>query len=150
MEIVLKPIGIIYTPYQTKEDVPRQGKFNKEATGTIELDEDFVPGLKDLEGFSHLILLFHFHQAEGYVLLLTPRSDHLERGVFSTRAPIRPNHIGMTIVKLLDNKENKLTIGNVDMLDGTPLLDIKPYIPDLDSVSEARIGWLQDRFNHKI
>jgi tRNA-Thr(GGU) m(6)t(6)A37 methyltransferase TsaA len=146
MEIVLEPIGIIYTPFKSKEEVPRQGTFNEEINGTIELDKRYMTGLKDLKAFSHLILIFHFHKADTYKLLLTPRDDNVVRGVFATRAPARPNHIGMTIVKLIDIDKNILTIGNVDMLNGTPLLDIKPYIPDLDSISNARIGWIQDRF----
>ena len=149
MQIVYQPIGLIHTPYTSKEEVPRQGRFNKEIMGKIILDKSFEPGLKDLEGFSHLILLFHFHKAEEHKLVFTPRKDTKLRGVFSTRAPIRPNPIGMSIVELISIDKNILTIANLDMLDGTPLLDIKPYIPDLEVKGNIRIGWLEGRFNKR-
>jgi tRNA-Thr(GGU) m(6)t(6)A37 methyltransferase TsaA len=112
--------------------------------GTVILDPELEPGLKDLEGFSHLVLLYHFHQAGETHLKVKPFLDEEKRGVFATRAPNRPNGIGLSVVVLLNIKGNLLEIQNVDMLDGTPLLDIKPYVPEFDEGDEVRIGWLEN------
>ena len=111
--------------------------------GTVELFPEFAEGLKDLDGFSHLILLYNFHQSSGYRLTVTPFLDSEPRGVFATRAPKRPNPIGLSIVRLARIQGATLDIENVDMLDGTPLLDIKPYVPDFDHQADCRIGWLE-------
>ena len=111
--------------------------------GTIEVFPEFREGLRDIEGFSHIILIYHFHRVNGSKLLVTPFLDTQLRGVFSTRAPTRPNPIGMSIVRLRERKQNILYIENLDILDGTPLLDIKPYVPEFDHRPEVRTGWLE-------
>jgi len=142
MTACFEPIGIIHTPFTTKEGMPIQPKFGEGIRGSIELYKEFEEGLLDLDGFSHLILIYHLHQSQGYQLEVTPFLDHLQHGVFATRAPRRPNAIGLSIVKLIEIKNNILIIENVDMLDQTPLLDIKPYIPLFDHYQEAKTGWL--------
>jgi tRNA-Thr(GGU) m(6)t(6)A37 methyltransferase TsaA len=111
--------------------------------GNVEIFHEFAAGLKDLEGFSHIILLYHLHEAEGARLVVTPFMDAEPRGVFATRAPRRPNAIGLSTVELVEVRENVLTVENVDMLDGTPLLDIKPYVPEFDQRERCRVGWLE-------
>jgi tRNA-Thr(GGU) m(6)t(6)A37 methyltransferase TsaA len=111
--------------------------------GTVEVFPEFTEGLKDLEGFSHIILLYHFHRVQEVKLVVTPFMDFQPRGVFATRAPKRPNPIGLSIVKLLGIEQNTLHIENVDILDGTPLLDIKPYVPEFDHHPADRVGWLE-------
>lgn len=110
--------------------------------GTVEVFEEYSEGLKDLDGFSHLILLYQFHQSEGFDLSVVPFLDTEKRGLFSTRAPRRPNPVGLSIVQLEKVEGCVLHINNVDILDGTPLLDIKPYVPDFDEQAEVRTGWL--------
>ena len=122
--------------------MPIQPTGAKGVQGTIELLQEFVPGLQDVDGFSHLILLYHFHHADGYALLSRPFLDERQRGVFATRAPRRPNPIGFSIVRLADIQGSVLNILDVDILDGTPLLDIKPYVPAFDDRAETKIGWL--------
>ena len=113
--------------------------------GHIEILPEYVDGLADLDGFSHIILLYVFHMTSKVNLMVTPFLDLNPRGVFATRAPTRPNPIGLSIVKLLGVKENTLQIENVDVIDGTPLLDIKPYVPEFDQYPEARVGWLEEK-----
>ena len=112
--------------------------------GNVEVFEDFRAGLKDLEGFSHIILLYHFHRSQGFKLHVVPFMDSQIRGLFATRAPRRPNPIGLSVVRLLKIGNGLLHIENVDILDGTPLLDIKPYVPDFDAPTEVRTGWLEE------
>lgn len=140
--ITYKPIGIIRTPFKSREGMPIQPSGAKGVQGTIKIEKEYVGGLKDLEGFSHIILLYHFHLSKGYYLTLTPFLDDQPRGVFSTRAPRRPNPIGMSIVKLIRIRKDVLEIENVDIIDGTPLLDIKPYVPEFDAQKEVKTGWL--------
>jgi len=111
--------------------------------GTVELLGEFQEGLKDLDGFSHIILLYHFHRSRGFKLAVVPFLDSESRGLFATRAPKRPNAIGLSVVQLDKIEDGILYIRNVDILDGTPLLDIKPYVPEFDAPKEARIGWMQ-------
>ncbi len=141
--VTIKPIGIIHTPYNRIEDMPIQPKGASEVEGYILLDEDYIEGLKDLEGFSHIYLIYRFHQAKRTEMLVTPFMDIEKRGVFATRSPLRPNHIGISIVELKRVEGYKIFIEGVDMLDGTPLLDIKPYIEKFDGVKGSRSGWLQ-------
>jgi tRNA-Thr(GGU) m(6)t(6)A37 methyltransferase TsaA len=110
----------------------------------VEVLEEYAPGLKDLQGFSHIILLYHLHRAQRYTLAVTPFLDTQQRGLFATRAPKRPNPIGLSVVKLVRVEGCLLHVENVDMLDGTPLLDIKPYVPEFDHQPEVRIGWLEN------
>jgi tRNA-Thr(GGU) m(6)t(6)A37 methyltransferase TsaA len=125
--------------------MPIQPTGDTSAPGTAHLDPRFAPALKDLDGFSHLILIYHFHQTKRVDLTVTPFMDSMPRGVFATRAPTRPNPIGISIVELHGVEGNILQLGNVDILDGTPLLDIKPYVPEFDAPEDARAGWLENR-----
>ena len=112
--------------------------------GTVELFPDYLEGLKDLEGFSYIILLYHFHRSKGFDLQVVPFLDRKSRGLFATRAPRRPNPIGFSVVKLLDIRDDTLHIENIDVVDGTPLLDIKPYVPEFDGPSAAHRGWYEE------
>ncbi|MDY6843605.1 MAG: tRNA (N6-threonylcarbamoyladenosine(37)-N6)-methyltransferase TrmO [Thermodesulfobacteriota bacterium] len=144
MEIVLKPIGIIHTSYHTKEEIPYQGCLSQEI-GEIEIFKEYEDALCDLTGFSHVILLYHFHQSVGYSLKVRPFFDTTLRGLFATRYPKRPNPIGLSVVTLLEKSGSVLKIANVDMLNGTPLLDIKPYVSQFDHKEEIKIGWLEGK-----
>lgn len=143
MEITYSPIGKIHTPFKTKEGMPIQPAGAVGIKGTVELKQEFTEGLFDLGGFSHIILLYHFHQTDGFELQIKPFLDDKIHGVFATRAPRRPNSIGFSVVKLLKIEENILEIQNVDMLDGTPLLDIKPFIPAFDVHKAEKTGWMK-------
>jgi tRNA-Thr(GGU) m(6)t(6)A37 methyltransferase TsaA len=143
-EITLKPIGIIYTPYSQKEKTPIQGCFAPNNKGFIELYRKYTEGLQDIQGFSHLILLYYFHKAEGFTLLTKPFLDKDKKGIFAIRHFNRPNPIGFSIVRLYRVRDNILDIGSVDILDGTPLLDIKPYIQQFDIKEDVKNGWYQD------
>ena len=145
MEIKVKPIGVIHSPYKQPADIPkpRGYELNKfDATqGEIELFKEYQDGLKDIDGFSHLIVLFTFHKSEKVHLTAHPPYDNKPRGVFATRSPHRPNLIGMTVVNLHSKKENILKISGIDMIEGTPVLDIKPYTPR-DQKMDIRLGWI--------
>jgi len=141
-KIIYQPIGIIYSPHKEVKGVPIQPSSAKGIQGEIELFEEYQDGLKDLDGFSHIIILYDFHKSKGYSLQLTPFLDEKLRGVFATGAPKRPNQIGLSVLKLNRIKGNKLYVENVDMLDETPVLDIKPYASQFDAVEEEKIGWL--------
>lgn len=147
MSITFEPIGIISTPFNTKAGMPIQAGLTKGVKGRIELKPEFVPGLLDLGGFSHIILLYHFHESSGFDLQPTPFLDDKRHGVFATRAPRRPNPIGMSVVKLLRIDNNVLEIENVDVIDGTPLLDIKPYVPYFDIHDVEKSGWVEGKKN---
>ena len=143
MEIIYHPIGIIHSPFTDLKEMPIQPTSATSALGTAEVFPEFAEGLKDLEGFSHVILLYHLHQVLRVDLTVTPFLGTAKRGIFATRAPSRPNPIGLSIVQLLRVDGNRLELGNIDILDGTPLLDIKPYVPDFDRPEAARAGWLE-------
>lgn len=140
-----RPIGIIHTPFETKEGVPIQGALCPETRGWVEIFPEFAPGLKDVEGFSHLILLYVFHRSQGFHLITKPFLEEIPRGLFAIRAPKRPNPIGLTVVRLLNRNNARLEIGGVDMLDGTPLLDIKPYVAAIDAHTDAQDGWISGK-----
>ena len=140
--IELKPIGIIHTPFTKPEGMPIQPTGAAGIRGTIDLFDEYHAGLKDLEGFSHIILLYHFHRSQGFNLQVVPFMDSELRGLFATRAPKRPNPIGISVVQLDKIENGVLHIQNVDIMDGTPLLDIKPYVPEFDSPQDIRTGWL--------
>ena len=144
MKFAYRPIGIIHSPFKTIEGMPIQPAGAKSTRGTIDILPEFSDGLKDLEGFSHIILLYHFHRSRDTKLIIIPFMDSRPHGVFATRAPSRPNPIGISIVKLNRVRGNILEIENVDILDGTPLLDIKPYVPEFDQYPADKIGWLED------
>ena len=141
--IEFAPIGIVHSPFTELEDMPIQPKGAAGIKGTVEVFESFTEGLKDLDGFSHIILLYHFHVSHGFNLTVVPFLDTEPRGLFSTRAPKRPNAIGLSIVRLDKIEGGVLHIRNVDILDGTPLLDIKPYVPEFDAPAADRTGWLE-------
>ena len=143
IEISYRPIGVIHSPFTDIGGMPIQPTGASGIRGTVEVFPEFAEGLKDLDGFSHIILLYHFHRAQESKLVVTPFMDPQPRGVFATRAPKRPNPIGLSIVRLLSIKQNVLHIENVDVLDGTPLLDIKPYVPEFDHHPADRVGWLE-------
>jgi len=145
MPITLEPIGIIHTCFKAKEGMPIQPNGAKGIQGQIEVSEEFVPGLADLDGFSHIILIYHFHKSVGFELLTKPFLDNTPRGVFATRAPKRPNPIGLSVVRVLKIEKNIIYVENVDILDETPLLDIKPYIPDFDIHKTEKNGWIENK-----
>ena len=142
----INPIGIIRTPYTEPKGMPIQGKFEKGVTGQAELFTEYQAGLKDIEGFSHLILVYYFDRAEKTEILSRPFLEDEEHGIFTIRSPHRPNHIGISIVRLEKVEKNILTFSEVDMLDGTPLLDIKPYVSHFDSRDGVTNGWLDKHF----
>jgi len=143
MEFNISPIGIIETPFTDLEGMPIQPSGAADVMGTIVVDKDFEQGLSDLDGFSHIILLYHFHRSKGYNLMVKPFLDDQKRGLFSTRAPRRPNPVGLSIVRLIKREGNKITIKGIDVLSGTPLIDIKPYVPDFDTKDVTAVGWLE-------
>ena len=144
-----EPIGIIHTPFRENKDTPIQGVFAPDSTGEVEVFPQYIDGLKDIAGFSHIILIYHFHLAEGYSLITRPFLDNEGKGIFSIRHFNRPNPIGISVVRLDNVEGNILTIGEVDIIDGTPLLDIKPYIPDFDVRHNVRKGWYERASNKR-
>ena len=141
--MALVPIGVVHSPYKRREDIPRQGRLSKEIC-EIEVFPEYALGLKDIDQCSHLFILFWLHLGDRSLLLATPPHDHKEHGVFATRSPSRPNLIALDIVELLAAKGNRLTVRGMDALDGSILLDIKPYSAEMDAIPEARIGWQAD------
>ena len=142
--IQVKPIGIIHTPYTEPKGMPIQPAGAAGVCGRVEVFEEYRAGLKDLDGFSHVILLYHFHHSHGFNLQVVPFMDCEPRGLFATRAPKRPNPIGLSVVQLDRIENGTLHVQNVDILDGTPLIDIKPYVPEFDSPTDIRTGWLEE------
>jgi tRNA-Thr(GGU) m(6)t(6)A37 methyltransferase TsaA len=147
MELKLKPIGVVHSPYKDLEEIPIQGRLKREVKGTVDVFPEFSEGLKDLERFSHIILLYHFDCSGEPRLLPKPYLDGEKQGIFAIRAPCQPNPIGLTVVQLLKKEGNRLEVSGVDMIDKTPLLDIKPYVPKFDAVPEASSGWLNDKLD---
>ncbi len=146
--IEYEPIGVIHSPFKEPAGMPIQPLGAQGVEGRVEVAPAYEEGLQDLSGFSHIILLYHFHCSQGYRLRVTPFLDDEPRGLFATRAPRRPNPIGLSVVRLLRVEGATLYIANVDILDGTPLLDIKPYVPDFNAIpadEEIRTGWLEHR-----
>ena len=143
MNIELQPIGTIHSPFKSKAGMPIQPSGARGIRGSVRVNEELTEGLSDLDGFSHIYLIYWFHQSKGYDLRPTPFLDKSPRGVFATRAPKRPNAIGLSVVRLLRVEKNILYIENVDILDGTPLLDIKPYFPGFDRHETDKNGWLE-------
>ena len=142
--ITFKPIGIIHTPFDGTEKIPRQGRFAENNDGSIVIFEEYSEGLKDLNTFTHAHLIFNFHKKdEDLKLLQYPKGRDIPRGVFAIRSPLRPNKIGLTIVKIKSVEDNIIHFEGADMIDGTPLLDIKPYVPEIDCYPDAGKGWFQ-------
>ena len=145
MEIKYKSIGTIHTPFKRIKGMPIQSSGAKGIKGTIKLKKKFAKGLLDLDKFSHIYLIYHFHESQGFNLRVIPFLDNKQHGIFATRAPQRPNSIGISVVKLKNIKNNILEIENVDMIDGTPLLDIKPYISQFDIHDIEKDGWINNK-----
>lgn len=146
--VVFNPIGVIYSPFKDIEGMPIQPVGARGVKGEIHLKKEYEDGLNDLEGFSHIILIYHFHLSEGYLLKVKPFLDNMERGIFATRAPRRPNSIGLSVVSIDKIEGNIIHISNVDIVDKTPLLDIKPYMPCFDKFEdeELKLGWFEDKY----
>jgi len=146
----LNPIGIIHSPFKKKEDIESKKYADSRGfdsvQGELEIFREYEEGLKDVEGFSHLVVLFSFHKSKGYKLHTMPLLGDILRGVFATRSPNRPNPIGMTVVKVIERNRNRLKVSGVDMIEGTPILDIKPYT-SRDQKSPIKLGWLKKRMN---
>ena len=137
----IRPIGVIRTPFKSKEGIPIQTS-KSDTIAEAEVLPEYIEGLDSLDGFSHIILLYWFHRAKSYNLIVRPFLDTQERGFFSTRAPTRPNPIGLSIVKLVQIEENIVKFTGADMLNDTPLIDIKPFVPEFDNRLDATSGWL--------
>jgi tRNA-Thr(GGU) m(6)t(6)A37 methyltransferase TsaA len=148
-EIKYKPIGVIHSPFKEPKRTPIQPVGAKGIDGTVEVFPEYAEGLIGIEGFSHIILIYHFHLSEGAPLKVKPYMDNETHGVFAMRGPSRPNPIGISIVRLVSVEENILNIQDVDIVDGTPLLDIKPYVPEFDIREVERTGWLEKNV-HKL
>jgi tRNA-Thr(GGU) m(6)t(6)A37 methyltransferase TsaA len=146
-EIRYKPIGIIHSPFIEQKGTPIQPASGEDIKGTVEIFPEYVKGLQDIEGFSHIILLYHFHLSKTTSLISKPFLDDTPHGVFAIRSPNRPNPIGISIVRLIKVNNNILHIQDLDIIDGTPLLDIKPYVPDFNTMKEIRIGWLKGKID---
>ena len=146
MPISITPIGIVHSPFEGPEGMPIQAAFS-DAVGTLEIHAEYVDGLRDIAGFDYLILLYHFHLANKESLRVTPFLDDEPRGVFATRAPTRANRIGMSVVRLLKVTGNVLEIGNLDIVSGTPVIDVKPYVPAFDSRTGCRVGWFAGKLD---
>ena len=143
MNVVYKPIGIIHSPFNNLEEMPIQPSSDASRQGTVEIYPEFMEGLKDLEGFSHIYLIYHLHKVNKSRLVVTPFLDKEPHGIFATRAPSRPNPIGLSLVKIVGLEGNLIHVDQVDVLDWTPLLDIKPYVPEFENVDFVQIGWLE-------
>lgn len=139
----MKPIGTIKSPYRETKQIPKGRGARHDAEGILEILPEFEEGLTDIEGFSHLYVIWLFHKSDGFQLIGTPPSDNRPHGVFATRSPRRPNPIGLTVVRLLSREGRMLKVSGIDMLDGTPILDIKPYLSSVPA-EELRRGWLAE------
>lgn len=146
-EFTFKAIGVIHSPFKEPKNVPIQAAASKGAVGTVEIYPQYAEGLTDLGGFSHIILLYYLHLAKDSPLMVKPFLDDKLHGVFATRAPARPNKIGFSIVRLERIEGNILHIRDLDVVEGTPVLDIKPYIPAFDCVQAEKIGWFTDKID---
>jgi tRNA-Thr(GGU) m(6)t(6)A37 methyltransferase TsaA len=144
MKIEYQPIGFVHSPYESASGTPIQPSRARGIEGTVEIEEEYAEGLSDLDGFSHIILICHLHKASPFKLKVVPYLDTELRGLFATRAPSRPNPIGLSVVRLLQIDGRCLRIEGVDLVDGTPVLDIKPYVRDFDDQTEVRCGWLDE------
>jgi len=144
--IRVQPIGIIRSPFKEVKGMPIQGIFASDVQGSVELKPQYADGLKDLEKFSHAILIYYFHKSASEKPVGKPFLENEEHGIFAIRSPHRPNHIGLSVVRIKSIEENRLHFTQVDVLDGTPLLDIKPYVRQFDSREDAVCGWIDKHF----
>ena len=138
-----QPIGYVRSPYKDAQEIPKGLGAKHEAEGVLEIQPEFEPGLTDIEGFSHLIIIWEFDRSDGFSLLVKPPSDDRPHGMFATRSPRRPNPIALTVVELLGREGARLRVRGIDMLDGTPILDIKPYLSNVPQ-ERLRRGWLAE------
>ena len=145
--VTFTPIGTVRSPFLEPTGTPIQPRASQGAFGTVEVLPEHAPGLRDVEGFSHIILLYHLHLSGPARMDVVPYLDGQTRGVFATRSPSRPNPIGLSVVRLLAVEGNTLRVQDLDIVDGTPLLDIKPYVPAFDGGDEVRVGWLEGRLD---
>jgi tRNA-Thr(GGU) m(6)t(6)A37 methyltransferase TsaA len=145
--VVYRPVGVVHSPLKEAHGAPIQSIAARDVEGVIEVFPQYAEGLRDIEGFSHLILVYHFHLSDKPSLIVRPYLDDGTHGVFATRAPARPNPIGISLVRLVRVDGTKLHVTGVDILDGTPVLDIKPYVPQFDAIGTEKIGWLKDRIH---
>jgi len=144
MDFTISPIGVIHSPFGEVAGMPIQAARSA-AAGQVEVFPEYAAGLTDIEGLSHLILVYVFHRSEGYELMVKPFLDDRQHGLFATRYPFRPNRIGLSTVRLVERRENVLLVEGIDVLDGTPLIDIKPYVPEFDVRTDVRVGWYETR-----
>ena len=144
-KITYRPIGIVHSPFSDPKGVPIQPEAAKGVEGTVEIFDEFLEGVLHVDGFSHLMLVYHFHLSKNASLRVIPFLDNDVHGVFATRAPSRPNPIGISVVRLVSAQENVLRVSDVDIVDGTPLLDIKPYVPTFDIREVTKTGWLEGK-----
>lgn len=147
-DIVIKPIGIIHSPYKGTKDIPIQGKFKDEVVAYAEVDSKYKDGFIDLDKFSHAILIYHFHESEKEAVTARPLLEEDEHGIFAIRSPYRPNHIGFSIVKIKSIEDNRLYFTEVDVFDKTPLIDIKPYVKHFDNRENVKSGWIDKHFEN--
>jgi tRNA-Thr(GGU) m(6)t(6)A37 methyltransferase TsaA len=147
-EFIYKSIGVIHSPFKEPRGTPIQPAGAEGINGTVEVFPQYAEGLKDLEGFSHMILIYHFHLAKEPVLIQKPYLDTEPHGIFAIRGPSRPNPIGVSVVRLARVKGNTLHVRDIDIVDGTPLLDIKPYVPEFDAREVEKIGWLEKKIHN--
>ena len=147
-QIIMHPIGVIHSPHKESKDIPIQGTFDDKVEAWLELKDEYVNGLKDLDGFSHAIIIYYFHKSHREEIEGRPFLEQDKHGIFAIRSPHRPNHIGFSIIKIKSIKANKVYFTEVDVLDGTPLLDIKPYVKYFDSRDNVVSGWLEKHFKN--
>ena len=145
LKIFYKQIGIVHSPFKKTEGMPIQPPAGRGVEGKVTVFPEYVEGLADLDGFSHIYLIYHFHLSQGYSLKVTPFLDNQLRGVFATRAPRRPNQIGISIVRVTKMQDNIIHIMDIDIVNGTPLLDIKPYVPKFDVINVEKNGWYKGK-----
>ena len=150
MKIAYRPIGFVHSPYTEPIGVPIQPCFADGIEGDVEILDEFVDGLADLDGFSHIHLIYHLHRSTDYSLSVVPHMDTELRGLFATRAPRRPNPIGLSVVRLLSITGARLRVADLDILDGTPVLDIKPFNPMVDHREPCRVGWMEGKVGESV
>jgi len=148
MDIHFKSIGVVHSPYKTVENMPIQSSASKDVEAEIEVFDKYKEGLSDLEGFSHIYVIFFLNMVKEPKLKVVPFLDTVERGIFATRSPARPNPVGLSLVELISVNDNIIKIRGVDMLDGSPVIDIKPYVPDFEKSENVRKGWFEGK-SHK-
>jgi tRNA-Thr(GGU) m(6)t(6)A37 methyltransferase TsaA len=149
-DITIRPIGVIHTPYKDRKGMPIQGTFENGVTGSAKLFPEYEKGLKDLDGFSHAILIYHFNRVKETKLVGRPFLEDTEHGIFAIRGPARPNHLGMSVVRIVSVEKSVIVFSQVDILDETPLIDIKPYVSYFDAREDVRNGWLEKHFKDGV